>query len=597
MGIKSNIQWFALIPILLFYSLTTFAQISDDHPQDYFRAPLKIPLRLSGSFGELRGNHFHSGVDFKTKGKTGVPLYAAEKGHVSRIKVSSGGFGKALYIRHPNGFTTVYAHIGEFNTEISDFVKKVQYERKTYELNLYPNAQKFKLEKGDLIAYSGNSGSSNAPHLHFEIRESKTEKPVNPLFFGFDVKDTRYPIIRGIRLYPKGPNSVIKVRKNHHKEGEIISTGEAVSLDVGSNGNAFYLKDVASLKAKGKVGIGVEVYDYHDGSNNPLGVYQYQLNNNGELLFRSVIEKFPFRKTRYINAHIDYETMKKRQAKYQRCFLLPGNPLPFYRTQNNGLIEVNETNSQPIKLKVEDVFGNVSHLNFSLGKIGHLKALEGEKTADKPENEHMVFPNNQPNKIRKNGIRLNFPAGAFYDTVYFTLSKQSEKSKKAFSPVYQVHDRYTPVQEYYSMAIKASEVPKKHRDKALIAYREKDGKLNSVGGSYQNGFIKTKTRKLGPFQVSIDTISPKIKTVNFAKGKTFNKEGQLKVIIKDELAGIDKYKPRVDGKWVRMAYDAKNDLLTFEDFDRLSKGKHSLKILATDKKGNDSILTTKFKIN
>ncbi len=574
--------------------LTGFTQ-EKDYPENYFRDPLNIPLRLSGSFGELRGGHFHSGLDFKTKGQVGLPLYAAAKGHISRIKVSPGGFGKALYLRHPNGFTTVYAHIHRFNQHIARFVKKVQYDRKTYALNLYPNKNKFQVEKGELIGYSGNSGSSRGPHLHFEVRETKTEKPINPLFFGFNVKDSRYPIIRGVRLYPLSEKSEIKVRFNHHTQKQVISHGEAVTLDVANKGNQFYFKHVDEICAVGNIGVGVEVYDYHEGSHNPLGVYQITLKNRGELVFQSTIDKFSFANSRYVNAHIDYANKVKRNAKYQRCYILPGNALPFYETKNNGKIKVAADQIPNLKLSIKDTYGNESILDWEFNYLDEFQTISKGTGEGEVKHSHTTFPFNEVNKIEEQGIKLRFPKGAFYDTVHFTLKKQNNGPKESFSPVYEVHNRYTPVHKYYSMAIKASGVPVEYREKALIAFRDKEGTIEAEGGRFAKGYIKTKTRQLGPFHIRVDTVAPTINPVNFKKGTNFTGNKAMKIIIKDDLAGIEKYKPKINGEWVRMAYDEKNDLLVFKDFSRLKKGNHELLLTVYDKQGNKTTFKTQFK--
>jgi len=562
------------------------------YPGDDFRAPLEIPLRLSGSFGELRGNHFHSGIDFKTLGRTGIPLYAAARGHIARIKVSASGFGKALYIRHPNGFTTVYAHIARFNDEIADFVERVQYQRKTYELNLFPNENQFRLEKGDLIAYSGNSGSSAGPHLHFEVRETRTEKPVNPLFFGFDVTDSRKPVIQGVRLYPLGRNSRLKVRLDHRQDKQVISQGEAVTLDVGKKDNAFAFTDVEELCAVGEIGVGIEVYDYHNGSTNPLGVYRITLKDQQGTIFQSTIDKFPFAQTRFINAHIDYAANVRFNDDYQRCYVLPGNKLPFYETRKNGKITVSAKQTPELKMTIADPYGNQSTLEWDLN---YLEEADAPEPVGKASSEYTVFPYDQVNTIEKEGIKLRFPPGTFYDTVHFTLNKEPASASGRFSPVYQVQDRYTPVQRYYTIAIDASGVPMQYHDKALIAYAGQSGRISAEGGTYQNGYITTKTRELGAFHVSVDTVPPRVEPLNFKKGTGFSGDVPMRIMIDDELAGIAEYTPKINGRWMRMAYDAKNDLLLFEDFHRLKKGRHRLKLSVSDEQGNERTLQTTFK--
>ena len=166
-----------IIPFLFFISVS---MAQNSYPQDYFQSPLEIPLILSGTFAELRSNHFHSGLDIKTQQQSGLKVMAAASGFVSRIKVSHFGYGKALYITHPNGYTTVYAHLQNFNPEIDAYIKHRQYKNESYEIELFPKAGELLVNNGDIVAYSGNTGGSGGPHLHFEIR-NKQEHPMNPM--------------------------------------------------------------------------------------------------------------------------------------------------------------------------------------------------------------------------------------------------------------------------------------------------------------------------------------------------------------------------------------------------------------------------------
>ncbi len=330
------------------------------YPDTLFQSPLDRPLTLSGSFGELRGGHFHSGLDFTTGERVGKPVKTIADGYLARIKVSASGFGKALYIRHSMGYTSVYAHLNSFRDSIASYVKKAQYKQQSYQLNLYPGEEKFPVKQGEVIGKAGNSGSSTGPHLHFEIRESRTAMPVNPLYFGFKVKDTKSPVIRGLRLYPINDRSQVKVTFDDHKP--VKSSLEPITLQVQKDGANYGLAHAESIFARGAFGVSVAVTDYHDRSSHALGVSQITLRDQNRQIFKSRIDKFRFSETRYVNAHMDYAANVANNLEYQRCFVLPGNKLPFYNAQNRGIIRISEGDQYNLAVHAKDASGNKSTL-------------------------------------------------------------------------------------------------------------------------------------------------------------------------------------------------------------------------------------------
>lgn len=560
------------------------------YPDTLFKAPLDKPLTLSGSFGELRGGHFHSGVDFTTGERPGKPVKAIADGYVARIKVSASGFGKALYIRHGNGYTSVYAHLSEFQEPIAKYVKKAQYQQESYELNLYPGEGRFNVKQAEVIGQSGNSGSSTGPHLHFEIRETRTEKPLNPLFFGFSIKDSRSPVIRGIRLYPEGPKSQVKVVFDNGRQ-PVKSSAEPINLKVRKASDQYRLANVNSLCGRGKIGVGVAVTDYHDRSSHALGVSRLNLQKDGENVFKSTIDKFRFAQTRYVNAHLDYAAQRATNQEYQRCFVLPGNQLPFYETKAQGLIQMMPDEEAPVTLTTADTYGNKARISWNL-KYCQQKIEPLQIKSNNPVIKSL--PHDAASTVKTSGLKLEFPAGAFYDTINFTMNKENEPNH-TYGPVYQVHNHLTPVHKYYRMAMDATSVPAPLRDDALIVYLESGSEMEAVGGHYNDGFVKARARKFGKFTIAVDTVAPYITLVNVPKGRSYATDRPLRVRITDDLAGITSYKPKIDGDWVRMAYDQKTDLLTFRDFERLESGKHKFQLVAWDQQGNKRTFEKTFK--
>ncbi|RMG76485.1 MAG: M23 family metallopeptidase, partial [Bacteroidetes bacterium] len=354
---KFVFQPILLTCVLIQLSYSLLGQNKDSlefkYPQNYFRSPLDIPLLLAGNYGEIRSNHYHAGIDIKTEGVEGKNVYAAADGYVSRIKISEGGYGKALYITHPNGYTTVYAHLKRFNDTIEQYVRKQQYLKESYEIELFPPKNSLKVKKGDIIAVSGNTGGSGGPHLHFEIRETDTEVPINPLLFGFDIKDDIPPIIKHLTIYPIDDTSFVN-RRSRPKRYALSGSNGKYSLS-------------ATPEVKGIIGFGIEVIDKLNGSNNRCGIYSIDLTIDGDTIYRHHIEDIPFHKTRYINCHVDYEAWKKDGIKTQRCYRLPNNQLDFYdKLKYNGLYMFTDDSVHEVRFIVKDTYQNTSELVFNV---------------------------------------------------------------------------------------------------------------------------------------------------------------------------------------------------------------------------------------
>ena len=299
--------------LLLFIVLSTFSE--SIFAQDY-HPPLDFKMLLSGTFGELRGDHFHAGIDIKTEGVEGQKVYAIANGYISRIKISTWGYGKVLYITQADGNTSVYAHLKIFSKEINDYVIKNQYKKESFEIQLYPPKDKFVIKKGEVIALSGNTGGSTGAHLHFEIRDTKTERPINPLQFDFDIADDIHPIINKIKMYAI--------------DGEVDGNSTEKSFSLKKNGGQYTLGEITPL-VKGKVAFSISTYDKLNGAYNKNGVYAIKLLVDSNLIYHFQMDEFSFAESRFINAHIDYKEQKISHTKYHRCYKLPNNKLSVYQ--------------------------------------------------------------------------------------------------------------------------------------------------------------------------------------------------------------------------------------------------------------------------
>ncbi len=559
---------FIFLFIIPLFHISASAQ-TREFPQNYFRPPLNIAPQASGSFGELRSNHFHGGTDYRTQQREGLPVYAVADGFISRARVQIGGGGHALYIAHPNGYTSVYMHLQRFNERIAPVVKNKQYELQSFSVDFAPDEQ-IRVKKGDIIAYSGNTGGSGGPHLHFELRDSKTEEVFNPQLFGLTIPDSRPPTISGFMIFRLGeaPFSENTPR-------------EQVQL-TGANGN-YRLSTNTVIPVNGNTGFGLVATDQTSVSPNQNGIFALELLLDGVPIYHSSFTGFFFHHSRALNSYVDYPTYVMKGRRFQKSFVEPGNPLTIYhKLINNGIIDIRDDKVHEMLYRVRDIAGNTSTLAFKV-----------RYSPDMAIDQHLkagatLLPYNQANKIEKEDIRIDIPAKVLYSNLYFEYSKTAKKAG-AYSPVHHVHNRMIPVHEAYTLSIKADEsLPVDMRDKALLV----DARGRSFGGSYDNGYVTARVREFGSFHITTDTQPPVIRPLNISENRTMGSRANFK--ISDNLSGIQAFNGYIDGKWVLMEYDAKTASLwhTFEP--DLSKGKHEFKLMVSDAKGNESVYRVNF---
>lgn len=543
---------------------------NNKYPITDFRQPLDItPPALAGSFGEIRGNHFHSGVDFRTNQREGYPVYAVADGYISRLRVQNSGFGQALYINHPNGFTTVYGHLQRFAPKIATVVKNLEYEKKSFEMDEFPDATLIPVHKGEVIAWSGNRGSSGGPHLHFEIRDTKTEETINPQFFGIIIPDNIAPVIHGLYVY----------RLNGKTFNE-FTPKQAIGI-TGANGN---YKAVAPISLTGEVGFGVVTTDRHNGASGINGVYSIQLEMDGKMIYTSALERFAFENSKAINSHIDYPTYLNTKRSIQKSFVDPGNPLKIYSgLVNSGKINFNDGVTHQLRYIITDSKGNSSILPFTVNA--------GTAPITAPIiPSGLIYPYNKVNEFNTEDIKVVFPKGTLYNDLNFVYKKLPKPVGNAWSAIHQIHNRYTPLHIGFDLWIKADQLPENLRSKALIV----NSNGSTQGGSYDNGFVKATPRNFGSFYIAIDTIAPRISPINIAEGKSMAGLSKMIFKISDNLSGIKSFNGYLDGKWILMEFDAKTATLWHSFDERTTSGKHSLELVVTDMKENTRRYTIHF---
>jgi hypothetical protein len=563
--------WIFLIQVL-FLSLPVKSQVN-------FISPLRIPLSLSANFGELRENHFHSGIDIKTQGVTGKEVIAADSGYVYLVYINSTGFGKALFIRHPSGFSTVYGHLESFSPEIEEYARNQQYRNKSFVATIYPPQDRFPIRKGQVIGYSGNTGSSSGPHLHFEVRRSDGEKPVDPEKFDFGIEDNIKPVIERLAIYPASRNSTVNGRK-----GKIF-------LNV-TGGNGIYRIDDEPV-IYGTAGFGITSYDYMENTGNRFGISSIQLVIDSIPWFTYEISQFSFDESRYINAHIDYEASVRSNIDIEKAFVLPNDKLSLYKNfMNNGLFDFSDNRTHKVSITVKDGKGNPSTLAFRV-RAGSMPPQD--TLAAVTDTSVTVMPYGRDNLFVKAGVKLKIPKGALYDTLYFRY-RESSGNHHLFSKVYHLHDVYTPLQKPASLSIIPDSIPAGKASKLLLVRIDEKGLQLASGGKYADGALTANILSFGNYAIGIDTVPPSIYANGLASNPDLSQKSEIRIRIKDDFSGINAYTGTIDGKWALFEYDAKNDVI-FYKFDpaRLTKGiKHTLVITVSDNCNNISVLSREF---
>ena len=530
-----------------------------------FSAPLDIaPPALAGSFGELRSNHFHSGIDFRTNQRTGYPVYATADGYIARLRVQNSGFGLALYINHPNGFTSVYGHLSRFNPKIAQEVIKIQYQKKSYEIDEFPNADLIQVRKGDVIAYSGNTGSSGGPHLHFELRDTKTEATVNPQLLGIQIPDNIAPVISSMYVY----------RLNGKPFNEF--TPKQYFQVIGGAGK-YSLNKVTTINLSGEVGFGISTTDRHNGNSGLNGVYSIELALDGKTIFTSALERFSFENSKAINTHIDYPAFLNQKRSIQKSFVDLGNPLKIYSNLvNNGLTTFDDGKLHQIKYTVTDAKGNKSNLQFNV--LSNPKAIINSPIPI----SGILFPYNEINQYNNDDIKVILPKGTLYNDLNFIYKKLPKPAQNSFSAIHQIQNNLTPLHIGFGLWIKADSAIIKYQSKALIVNVNR----SSQGGYFENGFVKASPKTFGSFFITVDTIAPTITPVNIASCKNMVGLTKISFKIRDNLSGIKSFNGYIDGKWILMEFDTKSANLWHSFDERTLAGKHSFELIVVDMKDN-----------
>ncbi|HEY9342658.1 MAG TPA: M23 family metallopeptidase [Hanamia sp.] len=555
--------------IFLFFSLSMCAQVlpAKNYPKGYFIYPVDARIGLAANFGELRSNHYHMGLDCRTNQVENRPVKAAADGYIARVSVAPFGFGQAIYINHPNGLTTLYGHLNKFYPELEKYVTQKQYELESWQVSLDIPAGLFPVKKGQFIANSGNTGGSQGPHVHFEIRDTKTDKVLNPLLFGFPIPDNVPPTLLRLYMYDR-------CKSTYSQSPQLIGIKNV-------NGKYTTAQNVISVHTD-KISFGISANDKQSGSSNPNGIYEAVIYMDGLPLSGFQLDSISYDETRYLNAHIDYKTRAAGGPYIEHLSRLPGYPEGVYKDMNgDGVIELNDDSVHQIKIVVKDPNGNASHLEFKIKK-----GLIVETGLQKDSSSYFQQKEFHPgfvNIFESDNMQLYLSQQALYDSVAFTHSERTSAAPHVFSAVHSVLSGLVPVHDNFTIKLKTNKpVDENLADKMLIK-RTWNGKSEVVKAKKEGDWYSAKFRAFGNFELMADDELPVIG--GFANNANLSHSRSIVFSPRDNSDEIKNFRAELDGIWLRFTNDKGRSFIYHFD-EKCPPGKHELKITVEDEAGN-----------
>tara|TARA_B100000470_G_scaffold18273_1_gene12327 strand:+ start:1227 stop:2906 length:1680 start_codon:yes stop_codon:yes gene_type:complete len=547
-----------------FLSFWLFSILFTLNSQEYnLNSPIDLPLNLSGTFGEFRSSHFHYGLDVTTNKKPGYNVYSIDSGSIVRINVSTSGYGKVLYISHPNGLTSIYAHLKEFSPKIQEYIKTQQYLNKSYSIQKFFNNGEIKVNKGDLIGYTGNTGGSSGPHLHFEIRDTKSQNPINPLSFNYKYDDSNRPIIKSLYVFDEGDS----FKKNNPKKYEIKKINDSL-----------YIAD--KIIYSNKIGIGIEVYDRQSKNNyNRNGVYEVKMFLDSVLNFSYKMDKINIDESVFRKIFYDYSLLKTKKKRIQKVYYPPNSKLNFLNHNvSTGIFISSDKDEKDVLLEVSDWNNNISYLNFKIeGNTSNLleKSIDGIEIAT-----------NQKYLIKKNNSEIGFKKNSFFNNVALNIKYKNDTLK--------IDEDLYPLRKSYDIKIFKQVEDSIIKRQSYIGLINKNGTVSYLKTNKKDNFFSTNSSFLGSYTLSRDSINPEVKPLNFSLNKDISNQKTIRLRVYDKTSGIKSYNVLINDKWALFEHEPKSNLIFHQIEDGIIKnGENNINIKVIDGVGNETEINSK----
>ena len=560
-----------LVLLLSFLSSRSQTRGDTKYPQGYFANPLHIPMSLSANFGELRPNHWHMGLDIRTDQKENVPVFASGDGYVAHIGIRPQSFGKFIIINHPNGYSTLYAHLNEFYPALEKYVREKQTEKESWTIEIDFSEKDFKVKKGNEIAKSGNTGGSEGPHLHFEIRETKTGRSLNPLLFGMPLQDDVAPTLLKLAMYDRSISTYDQTPK---------------IFPLKKTDSGYVILKMPLLKTAFKrLSFAIQAVDKFTGSQNGNGIYTARIFKDEEPIAEFVLDEIDYSETEYVNAQIDYRYYKAGKGYFQHISPLPGKEERVYHIYNgDGLIHLDDTLQHTITIQVGDANENFSTTSF---RIQFTNSISIDKSDRKPNN---FIPGNV-NVVEKKDFEAFLPEKCIYDTIQSVYNSTNSTLPNAVSALHQLNDNSYPVHEELTIRIKPTiQVKKEWRDKIVIQRNGGNAVLKPI---WQGEWLSAKTGAFGSFIALVDLNPPQLN--NIGKGDTVNLSPASRIVFTPtDNSGIKSFRAELDGKWLMFTND-KGRSWIYKFDEQCPFGVHELKVRVEDIVGNVTEKTWWFK--
>ena len=547
-----------------FLSFWLFSILFTLNSQEYnLNSPIDLPLNLSGTFGEFRSSHFHYGLDVTTNKKPGYNVYSIDSGSIVRINVSTSGYGKVLYISHPNGLTSIYAHLKEFSPKIQEYIKTQQYLNKSYSIQKFFNNGEIKVNKGDLIGYTGNTGGSSGPHLHFEIRDTKSQNPINPLSFNYKYDDSNRPIIKSLYVFDEGDS----FKKDNPKKYEIKKINDSL-----------YIAD--KIIYSNKIGIGIEVYDRQSKNNyNRNGVYEVKMFLDSVLNFSYKMDKINIDESVFRKIFYDYSLLKTKKKRIQKVYYPPNSKLNFLNHNvSTGIFISSDKDEKDVLLEVSDWNNNISYLNFKIeGNTSNLleKSIDGIEIAT-----------SQKYLIKKNNSEIGFKKNSFFNNVALNIKYKNDTLK--------IDEDLYPLRKSYNIKIFKQVEDSIIKRQSYIGLINKNGTVSYLKTNKKDNFFSTNSSFLGSYTLSRDSINPEVKPLNFSLNKDISDQKTIRLRIYDKTSGIKSYNVFINNKWALFEHEPKSNLI-FHNIDDgiIENGENKITIKVIDGVGNKTEFKSK----